>query len=89
MVARIPAAAAYAATDEPPLPLLSSSIAVTPCVASADIITVVPRSLKLAVGLNHSGLTDSGTPSTSRSSSGVRPSPRVIRRPSGCGRAAA
>jgi len=71
------------------LPLLSSSIAVTPCAASTDIITVVPRSLKLAVGLNHSGLTDSGTPSTSNGSSGVQPSPRVTGRSTGRGNAAA
>jgi hypothetical protein len=62
---------------------------VTPWAASTDIITVVPRSLKLAVGLNHSGLTDTGTPSTSKGSSGVHPSPRLTGRAIGPGRAAA
>ena len=86
--ALMPAAAAYAATDEPPLPELSSSTSVTPRSRRKDIITVVPRSLKLAVGLNHSGLTSIGNPATSVASIGVHPSPSDTGRSKRTGRAA-
>lgn len=79
IVATSPPAAAYAATDAPPLPELSSSTSRTPCCRSSESITDVPRSLKLQVGLNHSHLKWTSVPlATRRASSGVQPSPRLM-----------
>ena len=75
---RRPPAAPNPATDDPPLPELSSSTPGTPSWRRNDSITVVPRSLKLPVGLNHSSLKNGRCSPQGRCTSGVQPSPMVI-----------
>ncbi len=71
-------AAPYAATDEPPLPELSSNTDETPCCLSIDSITDVPRSLNDPVGANHSSLKKHFAPANVVAISGVQPSPNEI-----------
>ena len=78
ITARMPPAAAYAATAAPPLPLLSSRTSWIPCCRSRLSITLAPRSLKLPVGMNHSHFRCAVPPCSARRSSGVQPSPIVI-----------
>ncbi|BBJ44300.1 hypothetical protein SSPO_070180 [Streptomyces antimycoticus] len=75
ILARMPAAAQYAETEAPPLPELSSMTSGTPRWARSEIITLVPRSLKLPVGLNHSSLNRIRSSPQPFSTSGVHPSP--------------
>ncbi len=81
----MPPAAPYADTDAPPLPELSSSTASMPCWRSTESITVVPRSLKLLVGWNHSSLKCGRWAPHSFCTRGVQPSPMEIGRATSSG----
>ena len=62
------------------MPELSSSTSVTPCCRSSESMTLVPRSLKELVGLNHSSLKCTVAPALPKltGTSGVQPSPSEI-----------
>ena len=63
----------------PPLPELSSSTAATPWARSRESITEAPRSLNEPVGMNHSHFSSAVAPPKARSTSGVQPSPMLMR----------
>ncbi len=78
------AAAAYAAAAEPAFPAVGSATACIPTSFARDTASASPRALKLPVGFCPSSLTQtrsisSASASRGASTSGVNPSPRVMR----------
>src|SRR6516162_9534150 len=75
--ASTPARAAYAASAPPALPALGTASFVAPRYFAIETATLIPRALKLCVGLIDSSLIQSSTslPTRSARSSGVPPSP--------------
>ena len=82
--ASIPAAAAYAAADAEVLPVEAQMMAVAPSSTALETAITIPRSLNEPVGLVPSTLayrlrSPSSAPSRPSRTSGVNPSPRLIR----------
>src|SRR3954454_720307 len=75
--ASTPARAAYAASAAPALPALGTASLVAPRCFAMETATLIPRALKLCVGLSDSSLIQRSTSSANlcADSSGVPPSP--------------
>src|SRR5438874_11811791 len=80
MCASTPARAAYAASAPPALPALGTASFVAPRYFAIETATLIPRALKLCVGLSDSSLIQRSTSSANdfARNNGVPPSPSEI-----------